>query len=190
LRFRKFIAAQHLRENLARKPSISTAQAGDGEDRLPHRFFRRHHAHALRFGKHGALTDQVFQGTGGNRAADRFIRFKAITQLARDSRHFAPRGHLRLIGFNGHAAHIRHRGIAADLAHNILNPPDGEGEDEQDEKRLGDPGGGKATHEGNHETSDYRRKRRRERPDACQAPGWRLANHARMNTLAPGGTPA
>jgi pimeloyl-ACP methyl ester carboxylesterase len=79
---------------------------------------------------HGAFADQVFQGTHGHGAADCLIRFEPIAHLARDSRHFAPRGHLRFLGFDPLISNPRHGRIAAKITHNILNPPDSEGEHE------------------------------------------------------------
>ena len=184
LRFGQFIAAQHLRQNLTRKLPIRGAQTRDGEDGFAHHFLRRHHAHALGFRHHGAFADQIFQGTHGHGAADCLIRFEPIAHLARDSRHFTPRGHLRFLGFDPLISNPRHGRIAAKIAHNILNPPDSEGKDEQDEKRLGDPGGRQATHKDDHEKGDYRHAAPRERPDACQAPKRRLATRGKASPQA------
>jgi hypothetical protein len=144
--------AQELVEGAAVELS-GELEGGDGEDVVPHRSLGGCDAHARRLGLQGALGDQALQRLRGDGAADRLVSLKRRAELALDAGELAPRGGLGLRHLDRPALQPHHGCLAEQVPHDVLDPPDGEGQDQQDEEQLRDPGAGQVAEPCDHAAS-------------------------------------
>ncbi len=144
------VLPQEVVEHVAREAPVEAAKPLDAEDEVAHRIVRHREVEAVRLHPQHAVGDEGVERLLGHGAAQALVRLDAALERAGDALQLAVRRLLRLGHLDRLAADAGDRGVAEGVADHVLDAPDREGNDEEREEDLREPGAREFPHPGDH----------------------------------------
>ncbi len=144
------VLAEEVVEHVAREAPVEAAEPLDAEDEVAHRPVGDREVEAVGLHPQHAVGDERVERLLGHGAAQALVGLDPALERAGDALQLAVGGLLRLGHLDGLAADPRHGGVAEGVADHVLDAPDREGDDEEREKDLREPGAREFPHPGDH----------------------------------------